>query len=192
MLCPLLLITALSAVCNNDGNPLSTPQQDEIHHNMILKNYAAYNYWANVQLSDWLQEGAEEQIHMEVESSFNSLAKTIIHLWNAEYGWLQTLENKSWGTPPGQNFEGSIEELVEGFLATSKSFEEYVLNLETEEFSETRALGQDGDHIVVEEIILHVFNHATYHRGQLITIGRQVGLTQPPRTDYIYFVRLKE
>jgi uncharacterized damage-inducible protein DinB len=36
---------------------------------------------------------------------------------------------------------------------------------------------------------MHVFNHGTYHRGQLVTMLRQVGVTEIPQTDYIAFVR---
>ncbi|MFN2424735.1 MAG: DinB family protein [Cryomorphaceae bacterium] len=32
-------------------------------------------------------------------------------------------------------------------------------------------------------------NHSTYHRGQLVTMGRQAGLSTPPQTDYIFYVR---
>lgn len=57
-----------------------------------------------------------------------------------------------------------------------------------EELYDVRKIGKDQKEISIADIILHVFNHATYHRGQLITMGRQVGLTLPPRTDYIYFL----
>lgn len=42
-----------------------------------------------------------------------------------------------------------------------------------------------------QEIMPRVFNHATYYRGQLITMGRQVGLQNPPRADYIYHIAEK-
>jgi uncharacterized damage-inducible protein DinB len=36
-----------------------------------------------------------------------------------------------------------------------------------------------------------VFNHATYHRGQLVTMLRQIGAEKIPATDFAAFVRLK-
>ncbi len=159
-------------------------------HDLLLKNYASYNRWANERFVEWLQGASEEQLNKEIESSFTSLTKTLLHLWNAEYGWLQTLKGEGWGTPPGRDFEGSPQEMFEGFLATSRDFEEYVLSLSEADFKDGRPLGRDGTPTSVEGIILHVFNHATYHRGQLITMGRQAGLTEPPRTDYIYYIRL--
>ncbi len=44
----------------------------------------------------------------------------------------------------------------------------------------------------VEEIIMHVMNHGTYHRGQLITMLRMVGFTAVESTDFIRYLRMKE
>jgi uncharacterized damage-inducible protein DinB len=51
-------------------------------------------------------------------------------------------------------------------------------NLEGKEFTNTRA-----------EAILHCVNHSSYHRGQLITMLRQLGFTQLFSTDYISYCR---
>jgi uncharacterized damage-inducible protein DinB len=80
--------------------------------------------------------------------------------------------------------------MLSNFLLTSKRFAEFVNNLEDAEFKSVRNFGSNKADVSAADIILHVFNHATYHRGQLITIGRQVGLSEPPRTDYIYFINL--
>jgi len=40
-------------------------------------------------------------------------------------------------------------------------------------------------------IFHHVMNHSTYHRGQLVTMGRELGFTDPPKTDFIQFCREK-
>src|SRR5262249_46343090 len=38
------------------------------------------------------------------------------------------------------------------------------------------------------EIIQHCMNHSTYHRGQIVTIGRNVGLNDAPMTDYMVYL----
>jgi len=35
----------------------------------------------------------------------------------------------------------------------------------------------------------HLVNHGTYHRGQVITMLRQLGVNGPPSTDLIAFYR---
>ena len=40
------------------------------------------------------------------------------------------------------------------------------------------------------DIALHVVNHSTFHRGQMITILRELGQENLPATDYIFYTRL--
>jgi uncharacterized damage-inducible protein DinB len=40
-------------------------------------------------------------------------------------------------------------------------------------------------------MLLHVFNHGTYHRGQLVTMLRQLGIENIPATDFIVWSREK-
>lgn len=43
----------------------------------------------------------------------------------------------------------------------------------------------------VEEILYHVVNHSTYHRGQVATLLRQAGI-DPPVTDLVFLKRTGE
>jgi uncharacterized damage-inducible protein DinB len=38
----------------------------------------------------------------------------------------------------------------------------------------------------IVDILLHIVNHSTYHRGQVTTLLRQVGAV-PPETDFVVF-----
>ncbi len=41
------------------------------------------------------------------------------------------------------------------------------------------------------EIIHHGLNHSTYHRGQIVTIARNLGITDPLPTDFMQYLRQK-
>jgi uncharacterized damage-inducible protein DinB len=41
----------------------------------------------------------------------------------------------------------------------------------------------------VVDVLMHLFNHSAYHRGQLVTMIRIAGGTKIPATDFIAFVR---
>jgi len=43
--------------------------------------------------------------------------------------------------------------------------------------------------IARKDIIMTVINHGNYHRGQIVTLLRQLGVTTIPKTDYIEWVR---
>lgn len=44
----------------------------------------------------------------------------------------------------------------------------------------------------VNVILMHVFNHATYHRGQLVTMLRQLGVKKIPQTDFMVYMSKKK
>ena len=156
----------------------------------MLHKYTAYNLWANEQIALWLKDAPEELFNQEIESSFSSIRKTLIHIWNAEYGWLNAIKNEPWGEAPGQQFTGEGKALLDSLLEASKAFSEYVGSLSTEALEATTTNSR-GTTLSYGDMIQHCMNHSTYHRGQIITMGRQAGLTSPPRTDFIYYVSLK-
>lgn len=151
----------------------------------IVKNYLAYTLWANEQIIQWLEDCSDEEWDREIESSFTSIHRTSQHLWGAEYGWLSFLKHLPWERTPDTS---SKTELLDSWRQTSLDFVRYgIFLLETP----TAAVWKINElPVAKEDVLLHVCNHATYHRGQLITMGRQAGLKSPPRTDYIFFIRL--
>jgi uncharacterized damage-inducible protein DinB len=44
----------------------------------------------------------------------------------------------------------------------------------------------------IYQMLLHMFNHGTYHRGQLVTMLRQLGIQKLPSTDFIEWSRRKK
>ena len=113
---------------------------------------------------------------------------------DVEYIWWQRMklqENPVW---PGTTFSGSVVELSNHLLQQSKQWKEWV-ELATEaalnhEFIYRNSKKEQFKQPVYEALH-HLFNHQTFHRGQLITMLRQVGLTELPVTDLIAFSRKK-
>ncbi len=44
----------------------------------------------------------------------------------------------------------------------------------------------------VFQVLMHLFNHQTYHRGQLVTIMRSLNIDKIPKTDFIEFSRRRK
>jgi uncharacterized damage-inducible protein DinB len=42
---------------------------------------------------------------------------------------------------------------------------------------------------VMSDLLVHVLNHSTFHRGQLVTLLRQAGATALPATDFTEYRR---
>ena len=160
----------------------------------LLLQYAAYNVWANQKLIDCIDNLTDEQIKREMDSSFKSIYATLIHLWDAESIWWQRVKLQEQIEVPGSHFNGSVLELGNNLLRQSKQWKEWV-DIATEAALEHEFIYRNSKKEQfkqpVYDTLLHLFNHQSYHRGQLITMFHQVGLENIPNTDFISFGRKK-
>lgn len=161
----------------------------------LLKDYTSYNLWANERIIHWLKTKPTEKMSYYVASSFPSLRATLLHIWAAEDIWLHRLQQISPTEFISNSFQGSDSELFERLLQNSESFKNFVQRQSAEFFELTisykHTSGKQFEQFSAE-IILHCMQHSTLHRGQIITIARNLEITDPPKTDYIEYVRLKQ
>ena len=160
----------------------------------LLLQYAGYNVWANQKLIDCIDNLTDEQIKREMDSSFKSIYATLIHLWDAESIWWQRVKLQEQIEVPGSHFNGSVLELGNNLLRQSKQWKEWV-DIATEAALEHEFIYRNSKKEQfkqpVYDTLIHLFNHQSYHRGQLITMFHQVGLENIPNTDFISFGRKK-
>ena len=161
----------------------------------LLLKYAQYNVWANKLLIDVLLQLDNEQAEREMISSFPSIKATVFHIWSAEYVWYQRLtlvEHPLWIET---DYKGTFAEACNAWQEVSANLVAFVEKQYDErslthifQFYDTK---KNSHKMQVNLVLQHIFNHSTNHRGQLITLLRQVGVTKIPQTDFITFVRGK-
>jgi uncharacterized damage-inducible protein DinB len=160
----------------------------------ILQQCTAYTIWANQKIFDWIANLSEEQIDQEITSSFSSLRKTIVHMWDAEAAWYQRLKLVEKIEVPSAAFTGNFAELVKKVNQQSLTWKEWVDHATEVQLQHVFAYQNSKKEQFkqpVYEMLLHIFNHGTYHRGQLVTMLRQLGVDKIPQTDFIVFCRKK-
>ena len=160
----------------------------------LLQQYSAYNLWANKIISEKISPLPADIIERETVSSFGSIYKTVVHLMDVESIWWQRLKLQEHVEWPGKNFEGNFENLLKELLTLSNQWNEWVLG--ANELQITHVFGYQNSKKEffkqpVYEMLLHLFNHQTFHRGQLVTMMRQNGIEKIPATDFIVFSRRK-
>ena len=159
----------------------------------ILQRYLAFNFWANeLLLSVISKELKDDLLDKEIDSSFPSLRKTIYHLWDAEFIWLKRLKGESLNDWPSKFFNGTFSEAKEKILLNDQLFIDFVERLNDEKLSESFTYKNiEGKTFSNSrwESVHHCMNHSTYHRGQIVTMLRQLGITNIPSTDFISFCR---
>jgi len=153
---------------------------------------ADYNIWANDIVLTWLNNINDEQWGKHVESSFNSIGETVLHIVSAESVWLERLNKAESPVWLQSTFKGTKGETTALWKKTSAELKKFV-----DGFNESRMMDKlvfkrlNGDRYEMPhyQVFAHVFNHSTYHRGQLVTMLRQVGYTSVGSTDMLGFYR---
>lgn len=161
----------------------------------MIRQLAAYNYWANRQLTAVINQLPEEQTETVLASSFPGLKQTLLHIWNAESVWWQRLRLVEQPRFPGDGFTGTCNELISGLLLQSKQWEDWS-NIVSEaglgHVIQFYTRKQEPGKIQTSQLAVHVFNHSTYHRGQLVTMLHQLGHKKIPATDFIVWGKIKK
>lgn len=162
----------------------------------MTKNYftevAAYNVWANNIAWGWLDQISEEQWNQNIVSSFNSIGETVLHIVSAETVWLDRLNKVEAPVWLQSTFKGSKEETIELWKRSTTELKKFL-----DEFDEAKMMDMlvfkriNGDRYEMPhyQVFAHLFNHSTYHRGQLVTMLRQAGFTKVGSTDMLGFYR---
>ena len=160
----------------------------------LLQQCAAYTAWANQKIFDCISNLPEEQVDKEIVSSFPSIRKTVIHMWDAEAAWWQRVRLAEKVEIPSEGFTGGFSELLARVSQQSQVWKDCVDNATEAQLQHVFAYRNNKKEEFkqpVYEVLLHVFNHGTYHRGQLVTMLRQLGADKIPQTDFVVFCRKK-
>ena len=131
--------------------------------------------WADERVADALDEAVGD--HDEAREIY-------AHVLGAEQVWLaRTLgaeQGPVWPDPDPGALDDLREEIREGYASLVSALTDEELDLP---IAYVNSAG-DAFESTVEDILLHVFLHGAYHRGQIALLLREEG-DEPVPTDYI-------
>lgn len=160
----------------------------------ILIQLSSYNIWANQLLLDTINHLPEEKQKRELPSSFSSLYKTILHMHDAENIWWQRMKLQERIIRPSENFTGNMNEAGNLLLSQNRQWKEWIVGANEHQLDHVfqyNNFKKEQFKQPIYQMLLHVFNHGTYHRGQLVNMLRQLGVEKIPGTDFIEWSRRK-
>jgi uncharacterized damage-inducible protein DinB len=159
-----------------------------------LKDYfielAEFSHWADDRVMTWLSQITDETWNKEALSSFGSIRDTAVHIVSAQKIWLDFWTNAQQPIYLSSEFTGSREELIDIWKATSTALKHFIAQYPIAAYSsEIQVRKPNGEMNTMEfrKTFPHMINHSTYHRGQLVTLLRQVGFLNLSNTDLFTF-----
>lgn len=159
-----------------------------------LLNLVDYHYWARDRMFTALEALPAADYAKPLGNSFASVRDTAVHLYLAEWIWLQRWHGVSPVTPPpGANYPdvASLRAAWAGLEAEVRGYAEGLDESRLHERVEYRNLAGVAASSSRWTMVQHVVNHASYHRGQVTTMVRQLGGTPPAPQDLIAYYREK-
>jgi uncharacterized damage-inducible protein DinB len=163
---------------------------------MAIENFqqlADYNRWANLRLYGAALDLPEQQYRRAIGVFFGSLHGTLNHLLVTDRIWMKRLTGQ--GQAPNRLdaiLHDNRQDLLRARIAEDARLTDLVRSYTEADL--TRAVAYQtmaGKPYTqpLQELLLHLFNHQTHHRGQAHACCSILTGTEPPTLDLLAFQR---
>jgi uncharacterized damage-inducible protein DinB len=154
-----------------------------------IRELYLYNHWANQRSLASVEPLPAEEFTRAMGNSFSSIRDTLAHILGAEWIWLERWLGRS---PrellPAADFP-TLQSLRVRWQAVEQDRNRFLQTLTPDRLPQSisyiNLAGKPYEYPLWQQM-LHVTNHSTYHRGQIVTLLRQLGRT-PSNTDFLRY-----
>ncbi|MCA1055019.1 DinB family protein [Rossellomorea aquimaris] len=147
----------------------------------------AYHVWATEKLLGHLKTLPGDIFHKEIRSVFPSVERTLFHLYEVDALWFSRLKGEQ--VPLKKHMFETVGECEIDFSDLHKEILDWLSDM-SDELVSVNYTTSNGEAFknTRREILHHLVNHGTYHRGNIAAMLWQLG-ERSVSTDYIYYVR---
>jgi uncharacterized damage-inducible protein DinB len=150
-----------------------------------------YNAWANHRALETCAAVPPGEFTRDLASSFPSLRDTLAHIYGAEWVWLERWQGRMpTALPSGVDFP-DLETTGRRLAEVDRNLIDYVASLRAGDLERVLEIKTTAGVPFAQplwQMLQHLANHSTYHRGQVTTLLRQLG-AKAVSTDMIVFYR---
>ena len=150
-----------------------------------------YTVWANHRVMRMAATLTLDDFRRDLKSSHGGVRGTLVHMFSAEWIWLERFKGISPRSFPDEGEFADLMALRERWSALEEHRRSWIEELREPALQQPLAYTQLSGQAFEQPLgilVQHVVNHATYHRGQVITLLRQLG-TRAVGTDYVLWDR---
>ena len=158
-----------------------------------FRRLAAYNCWANDRLYDAVGKLPPAEFAAPRVGFFPSLAKTLNHILVGDSLWLGRLDGQ--GSPGinrlDQQLHSEFAALRQARASLDTRYIAFIDGLSEARIGENlvyKTVAGEAMETAIDQVLTHVFNHQTHHRGQAHAMLSSTPVP-PPSLDLIYFLR---
>jgi uncharacterized damage-inducible protein DinB len=150
-----------------------------------------FNAWANHRTIDACAALMPEQFTRDLASSFRSVRDTLAHIYGAQWIWLERWHGRTPAVLPSAADFPNLDTLRRRFIEIDRNLVDFAASLNADDLHRIvryKTVAGTAHAQPLWQMLQHVANHSTYHRGQVTTLLRQLG-AKATGTDLIAFYR---
>jgi uncharacterized damage-inducible protein DinB len=147
--------------------------------------------WATRRVLESVAPLSAEEIQRNLENSYGGIQGTLVHIFQADSVWFDRLHGDSTKGLAAYEPDSDFAAFSGQWLAMLDRWASWAEGLSASDWDRMvayRNLKGEADTQPCWRIALHVVNHASYHRGQITTMLRQLGY-KPVATDLMMYYR---
>lgn len=153
-----------------------------------------FNYWAKSRMLGVVETLTPEQYTKDLGSSHGGIHGTLVHCMGAEDIWLKRWKGEDSSSMYTTKDVPTLESLMSRWDMVEHQMMSFCHALKTDDDIKKVVTYKDlkgNEHSQpLWQMMQHLVNHSTYHRGQITAMLRQLGV-KPVGTDLITFYREK-
>ena len=153
-----------------------------------FRHFYEYHFYENRKLMNHVvSQLTQEQFTQDIPYSMGSVRNQVVHMLNVDSAWFGDLTGKE---PDVVDLDAEqvndravirqaweqVEQFVRGYLAAL-----------TDDMLTQKPLQGEDENLLLWQVLLHVVNHGTDHRAQVLRAIHDFGVETPPQ-DYIFYV----
>lgn len=154
----------------------------------------SYNRWANGRIMDAVAPLDREERLRDLGNSFPSIQETVVHIVGAEWIWLRRWQGESPRRMPEEWNVREYDAMRSTWDGVAAEQAEFLGGLDEGDLQRVLTYRNTAGapfEAPLWQLLFHVVNHSTYHRGQVTTMLRQLGRT-PATTDLVAYHRERD
>jgi uncharacterized damage-inducible protein DinB len=147
-----------------------------------------YNRWADRKILEACRQLTPEQYAAEPVPGWSSVRSTITHIAIVTDAWLRGVTGEDVTSFPIEEDMPTLDDAERLLDGAYQTFESALPSLTPERLAAIQTFRGGGRSAILPPgvVLRHVVNHATYHRGQVASKLKRLGV-EPPMTDLIFW-----
>jgi uncharacterized damage-inducible protein DinB len=162
---------------------------------MDIKDYITqayeYMYWATGRYFAVAESLSDEQLHRSLGHSWDDVHATLVHMMSSEWVWFQRWHGTSPKSHLNQADYPTLASLKKRWGEVEAEMRAYIRQQSGESLLQPITYSNfrgETFHVPLWQMLAHIVNHETHHRGELAAMFALMGVDHPEDEMIQYFL----